>query len=138
MGRKKGTSKAMPELSRLEQDVMNVIWELGDCSSAEVIEAFNPKRKLAKTTIRTVMSNLRKKGYIKPIPTIERGLRFRSCVSRDVVARRSLRKVVSGLFECSPRQAISYLLRDEDIDKTDLDEIRRMLDERASEEGGRR
>lgn len=130
MGRKKRVSKSMPELSRLEQDVMNVIWDLGDCSSAEVIEVFTRKRKLAKTTIRTVMSNLRKKGYIEPIPTIERGFRFRSCVSRDVVAKRSLKNVVSGLFEGSPRQAIAYLLRDEEIDETDLEEIRRMLDER--------
>ena len=92
MGRKRRASKTMPELSRLEQDVMNVIWDLGDCSSAEVIEVFTRKRELAKTTIRTVMANLRKKGYIEPIPTIERGFRFRSCVSRDVVAPKVIKR----------------------------------------------
>ena len=98
MGTKKQRQKQMPELSRLEQDVMNVVWDLGECSSAEVIEAYTKKRALAKTTIRTVMANLRKKGYVEPIPTVERGFRFRPCVSRETVAKRSLTNLVSDLF----------------------------------------
>lgn len=128
MGKKR--QQDMPELSRLEQDIMNVVWGLGECSSAEVIETYTKKRALAKTTIRTVMANLRKKGYVEPIPTIERGFRFRPCVSRESVAKRSLKIVVSGLFAGSPRQAIVHLLKHEKIDESDLEEIRKMLDER--------
>ena len=68
----KDTSQSRPELSRLELEIMDVVWELGDCSSAEVIAAYRKKRPLAPTTIRTVLTNLRKKGYLEPIPTIER------------------------------------------------------------------
>jgi len=130
MGTKKQRKKEMTELSRLEQDVMNVVWDLGECSSAEVIEAYTKKRALAKTTIRTVMSNLRKKGYVEPIPTVERGFRFRPCVSRETVAKRSLKNLVSDLFSGSPRQAIAHLLKHEQIDEDDLEEIRHMIDER--------
>ena len=136
MGTKKQRQKQMPELSRLEQDVMNVVWDLGECSSAEVIEAYTKKRALAKTTIRTVMANLRKKRYVEPIPTVERGFRFEPCVSRETVAKRSLKNLVSGLFSGSPRQAIAYLLKHEQIDERDLEEIRKMLDERKR--GGRK
>ena len=120
----------LPELSRLEQDIMNVVWDLGECSSAEVIMEHNKKRKLAKTTVRTVLANLRKKGYLEPVPTIERGFRLRAVVTREAVAKRSLTSVVSGLFGGSPQNAIAYLLKDEQLDEGDLDEIRRMLDER--------
>ena len=79
---KRGRGKTdLPELSRLELAVMGVVWELGDCSSAEVIAEFTKRRRLAVTTIRTVLANLRKKGYLEPIPTIERGFRLRACMS---------------------------------------------------------
>ena len=135
MGKKKRV-RDLAELSRLEQEIMNVVWNLGKCSSAEVIESYTKKRELAKTTIRTVIANLLKKGYIEQVPSMERGYRYRPCVSRDAVAKRSLKQLVSGLFSGSPRQAIAHLLRDERIDDGDLEEIHKMLDERKR--GGRR
>jgi BlaI family transcriptional regulator, penicillinase repressor len=117
-----------PELSRLEMDVMNVVWRLGDCTSAEVIREYRKARSLAETTIRTVLANLRKKGFVELVPTTERGFRFRAAVSRESEARRTIRWLVSRLFEGSPRQAIQYLLKDEDINAEDLAELRRMLD----------
>jgi predicted transcriptional regulator len=134
---KKNRAKDLPELSRLEQEIMSVVWDLGECSSAEVIEAYTQKRELAKTTIRTVIANLLKKGYIEQVPSMERGYRYRACVSRDAVAKRSLKQLVSGLFSGSPRQAIAYLLKEQGIENGDLDEIRKMLDKQRRG-GGRR
>ncbi len=128
--RKKRASKkqARPELSRLELDVMDVVWTLGDCSSAEVTQAFRKKRELAPTTIRSVLANLRKKGYLKPIPTVERGFRMRATVARDEVARNTLTELVSSLFQGSPGEAIVYLLDDEEIDNGELEEIRKKIE----------
>jgi len=107
---------------------MNVIWDLGECSSAEVTAVFTRKRPLAPTTIRTVLANLRKKGYLEPVPSIERGFRLRATVDRESVARRTLKALVSSLFGGSPRQAIAYLLKHEEISDSDRAEIRQMLD----------
>ena len=134
---KRNKAKDLPELSRLEQEIMSVVWDLGECSSAEVIEAYTQKRKLAKTTIRTVIANLLKKGYIEQVPSMERGYRYRACVTRDAVAKRSLKQLVSGLFSGSPQQAIAHLLKEEGIGDGDLDEIRKMLDKRKRG-GGRK
>ncbi len=121
-----------PELSRLEVAVMNVVWDLGECSSAEVIEAFPEDRPLAPTTIRTVLANLRKKGFLEPVPTIERGFRLKATVDRASIARRSLSDLLRNLFEGSPRQAIAHLLNNERISDEDLEEIRRMIDARKT------
>lgn len=125
------------ELSRLEQEIMRVVWELGECSSAEVIDAYAQERPLAKTTIRTVLTNLRKKGYVELVPTIERGYRLRAAVAQEQVARRSLRTLVTNLFNGSPRHAIAYLLRESDMDEQELDEIRRMIARRNTGKGGK-
>jgi BlaI family transcriptional regulator, penicillinase repressor len=135
MARRAGEKAELPELSRLELAIMDVVWKLGDCSSAEVIAEFTKRRRLAETTIRTVLANLRKKGYLEPIPTIERGFRLRARVTRDAVAGRTLRGLVANLFGGSPRQAIAHLLQDERLDDAELKEIRRLLDEKRGGKG---
>lgn len=128
MRERKDETNQPPELSRLEMDVMNAVWSLGECSSAEVIGEYRKTRSLAETTIRTVLANLRKKGFVELVPTTERGFRFRAVISREHVAHRMVRWVVSRLFEGSPRQAIQYLLKDEPMNDQDLVELRRMID----------
>jgi len=133
---KRGSGKVeLPEMSRLELAIMDVVWRLGDCSSAEVIAEFTKRRRLAETTIRTVLANLRKKGYLEPIPTIERGFRLRARVTREAVAGRTLRGLVANLFGGSPREAIAHLLQDERLDDAELKEIRRLLDEKRGGKG---
>ena len=79
---KRGRGKTdLPELSRLELAVMGVVWELGDCSSAEVIAAFTKRRRLAVTTIRTVLANLRKKGYLELRSPTDRAAASVACVA---------------------------------------------------------
>jgi BlaI family transcriptional regulator, penicillinase repressor len=123
-----------PDLSRLELSVMSVVWELGECSSAQIVDAYRTRRKLAPTTIKTVLANLRKKGYLEPVPTIERGFRWKASVSRAAIARRSLQELLKNLFDGSPRQAIAYLLKEERISDEDMQEIRRMIRARRAGE----
>ena len=130
--RKTRKTKQKPDLSRLELDVMNVVWDLGQCSSAQVIEAFQINRSLAPTTIRTVLANLRKKNYVEPVPTVERGFRLRPTVSRAAVAKRSLTDLLKNLFEGSPRQAITHLLKDENISDEDVEAIRQLIESRKT------
>ncbi len=132
----KEQKQELKELSDLELAVMDVVWELGECGSAEVVERFQARRPLAATTIRTVLGIIEKKGYLERVPTVERGLRYRARVEREAVAERSLRKLVSSLFGGSPRHAMAYLLRDEDLDDADLEEIGRMI-ENHKRKGGR-
>jgi predicted transcriptional regulator len=125
----KGSNEDVKELSDLELAVMDVVWELGECGSAEVVERFQARRPLAATTIRTVLASIEKKGYLERVPTVERGLRYRARVQREAVAERSLRKLVSSLFGGSPRHAMAFLLRDGDLDDTDLEEIGKMIED---------
>jgi predicted transcriptional regulator len=132
MPKRKTESRDRPELSRLETEIMDVVWRLGECSSTEVIAEYGKVRPLAPTTIRTVLSNLRKKGYVEPVATIEPGVRLRPSVERDSVIRRTLKSLVAGLLGGSPRQAIAYLLKDDNLNDADLEEIRRLIDSQQS------
>lgn len=119
-----------PALSALELEVMDTVWKLGDCTSAQVTGEFQKKRPLAPTTIRTVLSSLRDKGYVEPIPAAGRLFRWHPVVPRESVARRSLRELLATLFQGSPRQAIACMLDDSDMTDSDLEEIRKLIEAR--------
>ncbi len=132
----KGGSDGLPRLSPLELTVMQVIWEHGDATAAEVRQALAKDRPLADTTIHTVLAKLREKGYLAPIPTIERSLRFAPTVAREQVARRSLRQLLGDFFGGSPQRLMAHLIKEENVDDAELAEVKKLL--RSTCKGGGR
>ncbi len=125
--------KPATELSPLELEIMNIIWDLGECTSAQVIDEYNKIRPLANTTIRTVLSNIRKKGYVDVAPSVKPRIRFRARVSKQEVTRRNMKQMISSMFSGSPRDAIVFLLKEENIDDQEMNEIRKMIEAAAED-----
>jgi predicted transcriptional regulator len=129
----KRSSKPRPALSGLELEVMNLVWDLGESTSAEIVEAFTKLRPLAATTIRTVLGKIEEKGYLERVPTTERALRYRPSFPREAVATQTLRQLVGRLFGGSPTAAIAQLLADEELDAGELAEIQKLVSRRRKE-----
>lgn len=125
-------SEQLAPLSPLELEVMDLVWDLQECTSADVIAAYGKVRQLADTTIRTVLTNIRKKGYLELVPSIDRGHRFRPTLPREQVARQTLRALVGRLFKGRARQAILLLLSEDLMTERDLEEIKRMVERRQN------
>ena len=53
------------QISELEALIMNTVWELKQCSIRDVSNKFKPKKKLAYTTVATVLQRLYEKGLVK-------------------------------------------------------------------------
>ncbi len=136
MTKKGQKGKKLPHLTQLELQVIGIVWQFDECTSTQVVTEFARIRPLAPTTIRTVLSKLLQKGYLKRVPTVERGYKFRATVPRECVAHRSLKELLSSLFDDSPRQAIAYLLSETNISHDDLEEIRQMIESRKQNPSG--
>jgi predicted transcriptional regulator len=129
----KRSSKTRPPLSGLELEVMNLVWDLGESTSADIIDAFAKHRPLAPTTIRTVLANIEEKGYVERVATTERALRYRPSFPREAVATQTLQQLVGRLFGGSPKAAIAQLLADEELDAAELEDIQKMVSRRRKE-----
>lgn len=127
-----GNLHHLPPLSSLELEIMDLVWDLQECTSTDVITAYGKIRRLADTTIRTVLTNIRKKGYLELVPSLDRGHRFRPTLSRDKVARQTLDTLVQRLFKGRVREAITLLLADDLMTERDLEEIRRIVERRQT------
>lgn len=121
-------------LGPLEQDVMDVAWELGDATVRDVHERLSADRAIAYTTVMTTMARLARKGLLVR-DTADLAHRYRPAVARDVYARDAARDVLSWLLDRYPEPAAAYLAEVVgDVDDVTLDELRRVVARRMADE----
>jgi predicted transcriptional regulator len=113
-------------LTDAELRIMEVLWEKGTATVAEVAEALAGKDGSAYTTILTMMGILRVKGYLS---CRKRGRAhvFTPRVGRDDAARKAVRQLLSRFFAGSPGELVLSFLRDEDLSPEELDELKRQI-----------
>ena len=56
---------AKPVLTDQELEIMKVIWDLGSATVRDVYEAILERRKIAYTTVMTMMKILEQKGHLR-------------------------------------------------------------------------
>jgi predicted transcriptional regulator len=86
----------MRGLGELEAAVMDVLWRLpGPLRVRDVLEQLAPHRKLAYTTVMTVLDNLHRKGWVQR-EMDGRAYRYLPCASREEVTARALRDLLDS------------------------------------------
>jgi len=112
-------------LTRLELDLMQVIWKQGASSVSDVQHALD--RELAYTTVQTVMNTLLRKGKLKR--RLEgRAYVYSAAVTETSAARHAVRDLVERMFGGSSEELVMNLIRNRDIDPQRLAELTRRLD----------
>jgi predicted transcriptional regulator len=116
-------------LTRGETDVMRVLWKRGRATVGEVVEEYT--RPVAYTTVLTVLRVLEEKGYV----TRDKELSGRAHVYRPAVderrAQRShVRDLLERMFSGRPDEMVNRLLDNERLTRTDLEALRRRIDEK--------
>lgn len=116
-----------------ELDVMNVLWERGSATVAEVRGDLADD--LAYTTVLTVLRTLEEKGYVSHKEE-GKAHRYVPLVERQAAGQSAVRRLVDKLFRGSPEALLTHLVNDRSLSEEDLRRMRRMLDDRMKE-GGR-
>lgn len=121
-------------LGPLEQDVMDVVWRMGDVTVRDVYVELAATREIAYTTVMTTMSRLARKGILQR-DTADLAHRYRPVVSRDQYARGAVGDVLTWLLERYPEPAVAYLADVVDeLDDVTLDQLRDAVARRRAEE----
>src|SRR5689334_14712735 len=109
---------------------MDVIWEKGPVTVAEVTEALPKELGLAYNTVLTTLRILEEKGYLGHTkPEDVRAFRYHPLVGRDEAGRNAVRYLVSRFFRNSPELLVLNLLNDEELSEPELRRIRQLLQE---------
>src|SRR5580698_7730848 len=92
---------------------MKIVWRLHSVTVRDVYEALRTKRRVAYTTVMTMMNILETKGYLKK-DTQDRAYRYRPARPERAVITAMVREFVSRVFDGAPRPLLLHLLSDDE------------------------
>lgn len=116
-------------LTEVELEFMTRLWDLGEGTVREVLDALDAGRRLAYTTGATILRILEQKQFVT---STKQGKTFtyRPALTKDAYQSRSLRNLSEKLFDNTPASLVARLVDDNDLSEETLDEIRALLDRR--------
>ena len=114
--------------------LMRVLWARGETSVASAAEALAPERRLAHTTVATMLTRLEKRGLVEARRD-GRQLLYRALVAEHEVRRSMVSSLLGTLFAGDAKALVAHLLREDEIAPGDVERVRALLDRK---EGGHR
>jgi BlaI family penicillinase repressor len=121
-------SKASDQLTPLELEIMKVLWDSGASTVQAVQTALGPERKLAYTTVQTMLNVLVRKGKAKRT-LADRAYRYRAALTREKAAGNTLRDVVDRLFGGSAEALVMSLVEAKQLTPATLRRLQRLAEE---------
>jgi predicted transcriptional regulator len=113
-------------LTEQELEIMKVVWELQTATVRDVYEELLRRRKIAYTTVMTMMNILEEKGYLKKRAE-EKAHVYRPAQARAKVIRAMVQEFVQRVFNGSEQPLLVQLVKDRQLSQKDLDEIARQI-----------
>jgi predicted transcriptional regulator len=120
--------KKSPNLTEAELRLMDVIWDKGSATVADVVESLSKDLDLAYNTVLTTLRILEEKGYLAHTKKDDaRAFVYQAVVGRKEASRNAVRYLVTRFFRNSPELLVLNLLEDEELSGKELDRIRKMV-----------
>ena len=117
-----------PVLTDGELRLMRVLWEKGQATVGEVVDALTSRPKPAYNTVLTLLRIMEKKGYVSHRKD-GRAFVFLPRIGRSDASRSALKTLVNRFFEGSPRLLMLNLLDDADLSPEALKQLKQQIAE---------
>lgn len=115
-----------PKLSKLELQVMDVLWSRACASIREIQESFPEKGRPAYTTIQTMVYRLEAKNAVRRVKKIGNFHIFEAAVSRDL-AQRKLVDDLLALFGGRTQPVMAHLIESGKLTLADVKQAEKTL-----------
>jgi predicted transcriptional regulator len=125
----------MKELTRAEEQIMQVLWKLGKGFVKDIIDEL-PEPKPAYNTVSTIVRILEKKGFVSH-NAYGKTHEYFPLTSKDEYKKSYLRSFIKRYFGNSFQEMVSFFASDRDIGLEELEEIHKLLDEEIVKQKGR-
>jgi BlaI family transcriptional regulator, penicillinase repressor len=125
---------AKPKLTKLELQILELLWDQGKASVREILEGF-PEPRPAYTTVQTTMYRLESKKAVRRVRKIGNAHIFEPVVARDAARRRLLDEVLS-FFGGRAQPMMAQLAEAGKLTLDDVRELERTLQRLERERKG--
>src|SRR5918992_6274644 len=108
-----------PRLTDGEARLMNVLWDKGQATVGEVVEALPSKPAASYSTVQTLLRILEAKRYLAH-EKVGRAFVYKPLVERKQAQRKALSHLLDRFFNQSPSELVLNVLEDERMDPAEL------------------
>jgi BlaI family penicillinase repressor len=117
-------------LTDQELEIMKIVWVRQTSTVRDVYEALLERRKVAYTTVMTMMKILEQKGYLHR-KQVDRAYVYRPAQPKNQVIGKMVRDFVNRVFNGSAEPLLVHLIEDRRLTGDEIEEIRRLIGERS-------
>ncbi|HEX8882191.1 MAG TPA: BlaI/MecI/CopY family transcriptional regulator [Candidatus Acidoferrum sp.] len=115
-------------LTPQELEIMKLVWQRGAATVRDVYEALLERRKIAYTTVMTMMKILETKGYLKKRRQ-DRAFLYRPAHPKNQIIGGMIREFIDRVFNGSAEPLLVHLVKSRHLSEKDLQKIARLVKE---------
>ena len=121
----------LPKLSKLEMQIMEVLWTAGPSAIREIQESFGPKNRPAYTTVQTMVYRLEAKKALRRTRKAGNAHVFEALITRDAAKARLVDEFLS-IFGGRMQPVMAQLIEAGNLTTKDVADAEKLLKELAA------
>jgi len=115
------------ELTKAEEQVMQVLWDLKKTNVHSIIEQL-PEPRPAYNTVSTIVRILEQKGFVGH-ESVGRAHFYFPLVEKDQYRKFAMSNLMDGYFQGSLSKMVSFFAEKENLNSQEIDEIKRIIEQ---------
>ena len=120
----------MQKLTRTEEEIMLILWDLEHAFIKDLIEQM-PEPKPHYNTVSTMIKILQDKGFVA-YEAFGKTYRYFPLISKSQYSKNSVRKFLTGYFDGSAKQLVSFFVREKNISVQELEALVEELKQKST------
>lgn len=123
----------MKELTKAEEEIMQVLWQLGSAYVKDIIARL-PKPKPAYNTVSTIVRILQQKGFVGH-EIHGKAHQYHPLISKEAYTRSFMKGFVKRYFGGSYQQMVSFFTKEDRLSVDELEQLLKTLKAKDSPKG---
>ncbi len=119
-------------LGTLQEEVLELVWQQGEASVADVVAKLERRRPVSYTTVLVALQKLEKKGWLDHRAE-GRAYVYFPLKSRDGAQTGLLNEFLAGAFQGDPKLLLTQLLDSRAWSEAELNELKKLIELRRRE-----
>lgn len=116
----------MEELTKTEERIMHIVWDLDRCFVKDIIEKIDEDPKPPYNTISSVVRILEKKGYVG-FKAYGKTYEYFPVIGKEDYGKFSFKKVFANYFNSSAETLLSFMVKDDSLSEAELEKLRQLI-----------
>jgi BlaI family penicillinase repressor len=114
------------ELTNLHLAILGILWQRREATVAEIHEALEPRIRVSRKTVATLLSRLEQRGLVRH-RSERNGNVFTTAVRRRTILVARLAAMLGAMFESSEQPAVAHAVDRQDVRPGDVARLRLLL-----------